>query len=58
MVDAQSEESDVEKRKHMVWAIEKKLADDDARPILFILANGSRISGSTNSGPSCRFLKR
>jgi peptide/nickel transport system substrate-binding protein len=35
MVDAQSEESDVEKRKQMVWAIEKKLADDDARPILF-----------------------
>ena len=35
MVDAQSEESDVEKRKRMVWAIEKKLASDDARPILF-----------------------
>jgi peptide/nickel transport system substrate-binding protein len=35
MVDAQSEESDVEKRKHMVWAIEKELADDDARPIIF-----------------------
>src|SRR5215469_4122111 len=35
MVDAQSAESDVEKRKHMVWAIEKKLAEDDARPILF-----------------------
>jgi len=35
MVDAQSEESDVEKRKHIVWAIEKKLASDDARPILF-----------------------
>jgi peptide/nickel transport system substrate-binding protein len=34
-VDAQSEESDVEKRKRMVWAIEKKLADDDARPIIF-----------------------
>jgi peptide/nickel transport system substrate-binding protein len=35
IVDAQSAESDVEKRKHMVWAIEKKIADDDARPILF-----------------------
>ena len=34
-VDAQSAESDVEKRKRMVWAVEKKLADDDARPILF-----------------------
>jgi hypothetical protein len=35
MVDAQSEESDSRKRRHMVWAIEKKLANDDARPILF-----------------------
>jgi peptide/nickel transport system substrate-binding protein len=35
MIDEQSAESDVEKRKRKVWAIEKKLADDDARPILF-----------------------
>src|SRR5215467_3062218 len=35
MVDEQSAMSDVAKRKQMVWAIEKKLADDDARPILF-----------------------
>jgi peptide/nickel transport system substrate-binding protein len=35
MIDEQSAESDVEKRKQMVWAIEKRLADDDARPILF-----------------------
>jgi peptide/nickel transport system substrate-binding protein len=35
MVDEQSAMSDVEKRKQLVWAIEKKLADDDARPILF-----------------------
>ncbi|HEX9534717.1 MAG TPA: ABC transporter substrate-binding protein [Stellaceae bacterium] len=35
MVDEQSAISDVAKRKQMVWAIEKKLADDDARPILF-----------------------
>jgi peptide/nickel transport system substrate-binding protein len=35
MVDEQSAMSDIEKRKQMVWAIEKKLADDDARPILF-----------------------
>ena len=35
MVDAQSEESDVEKRKRMVWEIERKLATDDARPIIF-----------------------
>jgi peptide/nickel transport system substrate-binding protein len=35
LVDEQSAESDVAKRKQLVWAIEKKLADDDARPILF-----------------------
>ena len=35
MVDEQSAMSDVAKRKQLVWAIEKKLADDDARPILF-----------------------
>jgi peptide/nickel transport system substrate-binding protein len=35
MVDEQSAMSDVAKRKQMVWVIEKKLADDDARPILF-----------------------
>jgi peptide/nickel transport system substrate-binding protein len=35
MVDEQSAMSDVAKRKQMVWAIEKKLAEDDARPILF-----------------------
>jgi peptide/nickel transport system substrate-binding protein len=35
LVDQQSAMSDVAKRKQMVWAIEKKLADDDARPILF-----------------------
>ena len=35
LVDEQSAESDVAKRKQLVWTIEKKLADDDARPILF-----------------------
>jgi peptide/nickel transport system substrate-binding protein len=35
MVNEQSAMSDVQKRKQLVWAIEKKLADDDARPILF-----------------------
>ncbi len=35
MVDEQSAMSDVAKRKQMVWAIEKKLVDDDVRPILF-----------------------
>ena len=34
MVAEQSAMSDVAKRKQLVWAIEKRLADDDARPIL------------------------
>jgi len=35
LVDGQSMETDFEKRKRLVWAIERKLAEDDARPILF-----------------------
>jgi peptide/nickel transport system substrate-binding protein len=35
LVDRQSAESDTEKRKRLVWEIERKLAEDDARPILF-----------------------
>ncbi|HEX3864270.1 MAG TPA: ABC transporter substrate-binding protein [Stellaceae bacterium] len=35
LVDQQSAETDVHKRKKLVWQIERKLMDDDARPILF-----------------------
>jgi peptide/nickel transport system substrate-binding protein len=35
LVDRQSVESDVGKRKQLVWEIEKRLAEDDARPTLF-----------------------
>jgi peptide/nickel transport system substrate-binding protein len=35
MIDRQSAEPNVEKRKKLVWEIERKLIDDDARPILF-----------------------
>jgi peptide/nickel transport system substrate-binding protein len=35
LIDQQSAESDVQKRKKLVWQIERKLIDDDARPILF-----------------------
>ena len=35
LVDQQSAESDINKRKQLVWQIERKLAEDDARPILF-----------------------
>jgi peptide/nickel transport system substrate-binding protein len=35
MIDQQSAESDLEKRKKLVWEIERRLAEDDARPIIF-----------------------
>ena len=35
LVDRQSTELSFEKRKKLVWEIERKLIDDDARPILF-----------------------
>jgi peptide/nickel transport system substrate-binding protein len=34
LIDKQSQEADVEKRKQIVWEIEKKLAEDLARPII------------------------
>jgi peptide/nickel transport system substrate-binding protein len=34
LIDAQSRETDVEKRKALVWAVEKRLAEDVARPII------------------------
>jgi peptide/nickel transport system substrate-binding protein len=35
LIDRQSMETDPEKRRHLVWEIERKLAEDHARPILF-----------------------
>jgi len=35
LVDRQSAESNIEKRKKLVWEIERKLVEDDARPTLF-----------------------
>ena len=35
MVDRQSREFDPTKRKELVWAIERKLAEDAARPIIY-----------------------
>ena len=34
-MEKQSAETEVDKRKPLVWEIEKKLAADDARPVLF-----------------------
>ena len=47
MVDSQSMQSNVEKRKRMVWDIEKKLAEDDARPTI--------IKAAPNSEPVARY---
>jgi peptide/nickel transport system substrate-binding protein len=35
LIDRQSSEADVEKRKKLVWEIERKLAEDGARPAIF-----------------------
>jgi len=35
LIDQQSQEADVEKRKQLVWTIEKKLNDDLARPVIY-----------------------
>jgi peptide/nickel transport system substrate-binding protein len=35
LIDQQSAESDLEKRKKLVWEIERRLAQDGARPIIF-----------------------
>jgi len=41
LIDRQSIEADTQKRKRLVWEIEGKLAEDDARPILFYLQNAN-----------------
>jgi peptide/nickel transport system substrate-binding protein len=35
LIDQQSAEANVEKRKQLVWQIERRLAEDGARPIIF-----------------------
>jgi peptide/nickel transport system substrate-binding protein len=41
LVDRQSAEPNTEKRKKLVWEIERKLIDDDARPVLFYTRAGN-----------------
>jgi peptide/nickel transport system substrate-binding protein len=41
LVDRQSMEADPEKRKKLVWEIERKLAEDSARPIIFYPVSGA-----------------
>ncbi len=41
MVDRQSMEANQEQRKQLVWGIERKLAEDGARPIIFYAPAGN-----------------
>ena len=41
LIDRQSMQFDREKRKELVWAIERKLAQDAARPILYHIRAGT-----------------
>jgi peptide/nickel transport system substrate-binding protein len=41
LIDRQSSEPDREKRKHLVWQIERRLAEDGARPIIFYPRGGT-----------------
>jgi peptide/nickel transport system substrate-binding protein len=41
LIEQQSAEGDRERRKQLVWAIEKRLAEDFARPIIFYTRGGT-----------------
>ena len=41
LIGRQSSEADQEERKQLVWQIERKLAEDDARPIIFYSRDGT-----------------
>ena len=43
LIDQQSAESNVEKRKQLVWQIERRLAEEGARPIIFYPRGGTCI---------------
>jgi peptide/nickel transport system substrate-binding protein len=41
LIGRQSSEADQDKRKQLVWQIERKLAEDSARPIIFYSRDGT-----------------
>jgi len=41
LIEQQSIEADEARRKQLVWAIEKKMAEDGARPIIFYSRGGT-----------------
>ena len=44
LIEQQSIEADQERRKQLVWAIERKLAEDGARPIIFYTARRNLLA--------------
>jgi len=40
-IDQQSREADHARRKQILWAIESRLAEDNARPIIFYISSGT-----------------
>ena len=41
MIEQQSKEADEQQRQKQVWALERKLAEDAGRPIIFYMSAGS-----------------
>ena len=41
LIDQQSVEADQGKRKHIVWEIERRLVEDDAKPVLYFGRGGN-----------------
>ena len=41
MIEAQSREGNAVKRKQILWSIERKLASDNVRPIIFYRPGGT-----------------
>jgi peptide/nickel transport system substrate-binding protein len=41
LIEQQSIEADTDRRKELVWAIERKLAEDVARPVIFYNRTGT-----------------
>jgi peptide/nickel transport system substrate-binding protein len=41
MIEQQSKEADEQQRQKQVWTLERKLAEDAGRPIIFYMSAGS-----------------
>ena len=41
LIEQQSREADAERRKQLLWKIERKLAEDSVRPIIFYSRGGT-----------------